>query len=284
MSGLYDSQPGPLDIAGMNPIAIDWWNQGGLVLIKWSPFNPWTGNSYQDHTGVNLSQLLVEGSAAHDLFFDWLDQIAAGLADLRDAGVVVLWRPMSEMTGGWFWWGRQPRLEYVDLWRQMHEYFSVDKGLDNLIWVYESAQSEHAVVASDYYYPGDDVVDVVGHNLYDDDWVLAWDLDQVFRRYPKTYGIPQAGPDDVLDGSWPTTVMIDTIRERFRRVSFFSAWSSFWNGFDHRMAIVDNQFASELMHDPWIVTRERLGGRGGALFGDDLETGDLCAWSPPPPP
>ena len=31
--------------------------------------------------------------------------IADALLELQKAGVVVLWRPMQEMNGNWFWWG-----------------------------------------------------------------------------------------------------------------------------------------------------------------------------------
>ncbi len=34
-----------------------------------------------------------------------IDAIASLLKRLQDHGVTVLWRPLHEAAGGWFWWG-----------------------------------------------------------------------------------------------------------------------------------------------------------------------------------
>ncbi len=57
--------------------------------------------------GVDLEKLLTPGNETHDRWMKELDTIAAGLKELQDANVVVLWRPFHEMNGGWFWWGAQ---------------------------------------------------------------------------------------------------------------------------------------------------------------------------------
>ena len=65
-----------------------------------------------------------------------LDQLAAGLEELKEAGVVVIWRPFHEMNGDWFWWGAKPPAEFVKVWRHMFDYFTNTKQLDNLLWAY----------------------------------------------------------------------------------------------------------------------------------------------------
>jgi len=37
----------------------------------------------------------------------FLDRIAEGLDDLQRAGVTVLYRPLHEMNGDWFYWCNQ---------------------------------------------------------------------------------------------------------------------------------------------------------------------------------
>ena len=54
----------------------------------------------------------------------------------------------------------------------------------------------------DYYYPGDDVTDVVGHNFYDDLWQRNFDSDAVWQPYGKVFAVPQAGPGPTRDGSF----------------------------------------------------------------------------------
>jgi mannan endo-1,4-beta-mannosidase len=258
--------PRPVDTALVNRYALDWWRQGGLVLIKWAAFNPWTGRPANDRSPeVDLKQLVTPGSAPHRQFTSWLNDVARGLQELQNAGVVVLWRPMSEMTGGWFWWGRRPQDEYVAVWRMMYDHLTRTRGLNNLLWVYESASSAHDAVPSDYYYPGDAYVDVVGHNLYDNTWDLPFEADALFRDYPKVYAFPQAGPAHGAargtDGSWDNLIYIRQIRTRYPRCSFFAAWNSFrTNGgkSEARLGIVDNPHAADLLGDPWILTRDRL--------------------------
>ena len=36
-----------------------------------------------------------------------IDAIAVELQKFEDAGVPVIWRPLHEAQGGWFWWGAQ---------------------------------------------------------------------------------------------------------------------------------------------------------------------------------
>ena len=89
-----------------NQAAVAYWKQGGLVTLSAhmdNPANP-KGGGLRD-PGVDLAELLKEGTETHDRWMRQLDQMAEGLKALKDAGVVVLWRPFHEMNGGWFWWG-----------------------------------------------------------------------------------------------------------------------------------------------------------------------------------
>ena len=248
-----------VDAPTVTEYALKYWQAGGLVLVKWAPPNPWTGGVASGASG-DLQELLTPGTAANKLWMSWLDEAAGGFAKLRDAGVVVLWRPNSEMNGGWFWWGRRHRQDYIAMWRFMFDYFTHTKQLDNLIWVYESDSSVHDSVPADYYYPGDDVVDVAGHNFYHDTWDLPFDADRLFRDYPKVYAFPQAGPTkETRDGSWDNMIMIDMIRARYPRCAFFSVWNTFRsaNG-ESKVAILHNRNARALMEDDWIVTRDEI--------------------------
>ena len=94
--------------------------------------------------------------------------MADRLALLRDAGIVVLWRPFHEAAGNstiysdgkaWFWWGSDGAGPCVSLWHMMYDYFR-ERGLDNLIWIWTSQTKDAA------WYPGDDYVDMIGRDLY----------------------------------------------------------------------------------------------------------------------
>jgi mannan endo-1,4-beta-mannosidase len=76
--------------------------------------------------------------------------------------VPVLWRPLHEAEGGWFWWGAKGPEPFKKLWRLMHDRMTNKHQLHNLIWVYSSGTDPK-------WYPGDDVVDIVGIDQYPSD-------------------------------------------------------------------------------------------------------------------
>ena len=78
-----------------------------------------------------------EDPAGYDLLLEDMDAIAKELQKLRDAGVPVLWRPLHEASGGWFWWGSATtdRETYNALFRYTKNYLT-SKGVHNFIYVY----------------------------------------------------------------------------------------------------------------------------------------------------
>jgi mannan endo-1,4-beta-mannosidase len=114
--------------------------------------------------GVHLSDLLDARSVTHERWKRELDTLAAGLKELEDADVVVLWRPFHEMNGGWFWWGAQEPDAFIAVWRNMFDYFTKAKQLNNLLWVYSPNHGERTAA----YYPGDKYADLVGLDAYTD--------------------------------------------------------------------------------------------------------------------
>ena len=261
----------------VGPRALEVWTNGGLPLIKWQMPNPWVGAGLPPNGAENIAELLNPATAlatnqfARSNYLAWRDQMADGLATLRDSGVVVLFRPFSEMNGSWFWHGNKPRSHWIALWRDLHDYYTTTRGLTNLLWVFEPDSSVHLVSGAttsgtpiDYYYPGDDVVDVVGHNFYDNDWVLAFDSDAVWRGHGKIFAVPQAGSHDVRDGSWDNLTYLNGVTNTLPRLAFFCAWNTFTTAnftVTNINAITDNLHPTELMTHPLVVTRDEVNWR-----------------------
>ena len=61
---------------------------------------------------------MVEG---YDLLIRDIDAIAEQLKRLQDAGVPVLWRPLHEASGGWFWWGNAGAEAYKELYVLLYD-------------------------------------------------------------------------------------------------------------------------------------------------------------------
>ena len=94
-----------------------------------------------------------------------IDQIASYLKPLKDKGIPVIWRPLHEAGGQWFWWGRDAAA-CNRLWLLMFERFEA-AGLDNLIWAWtHSAAWSKPFSEGMKWYPGDEYVDIVGFDLY----------------------------------------------------------------------------------------------------------------------
>jgi mannan endo-1,4-beta-mannosidase len=88
--------------------------------------------------------------------------MAGKLKQVQDAGVPILFRPLHEAEGGWFWWGAEGPEPCVELYRLLYDKFTNEYGLNNLIWVWTSYDYE----TSEAWYPGDDVVDIAGYDKY----------------------------------------------------------------------------------------------------------------------
>ncbi|MBR5985374.1 MAG: beta-mannosidase [Clostridia bacterium] len=147
--------------------AIEYWNKGGIVTFCWhwnapSPYlteDRWYSGFYTEYTTFDLGRVMSgKDPKGYELLLKDIDAIAAQLTILRDAGVPVLFRPLHEASGGWFWWGASGPEAYLKLWDLLFEKLTYEYGLNNLIWVWNGQDPA--------WYPGDDTVDIIGEDLY----------------------------------------------------------------------------------------------------------------------
>ncbi|TYB56972.1 hypothetical protein FXF51_41550 [Nonomuraea sp. PA05] len=82
-------------------------------------------------------ELMTDGTPLNRNWKLRMDEYARYLQQLEDAGVTVLLRPFHEMNQHVFWWGGRPGLTgSAGLYRMFHDYMEVEKGLSNIIWVW----------------------------------------------------------------------------------------------------------------------------------------------------
>ena len=249
----YIAWDGSVASAAPNAAALQQWQHGGLVAIEAHCANPFRTNlavSGLRDQNVDVAPLLDPQSPAHAVWMRELDQMAAGLQQLRDAGVVVLWRPFHEMNGGWFWWGAKKPDVFIQLWRQMFVYFTEQKHLDNLLWVYAPNHGEHTAD----YYPGDRYADLVGVDAYTD-FVNPEHIKGTAEvlALPKPFGFAEFGPHNPFDppGDYDYLRFIDGVQKHFPQTAWFLAWQGNWS-------LTTNQNVTELLHHPWIINRAGL--------------------------
>ncbi|MBQ7981420.1 MAG: beta-mannanase, partial [Oscillospiraceae bacterium] len=161
--------------------AVEFSDKGGIVTFCWhwnAPTeylkngnddngNPrWWGGFYTKNSTFDIEKVMngedPEGKAAIDRD---IKEIAAQLKRLEEAGVPVLWRPLHEASGGWFWWGAKGADAYKKLWIYLYEELTYKYECNNLIWVFNGQNSG--------WYPGDEYVDIIGEDIYPGERVYA---------------------------------------------------------------------------------------------------------------
>lgn len=152
------------------------WNApSGLMNTK---DRKWWSGFYTDATTFDIEATLADKDGRdYQLILRDIDTIAGELQKLKEAGIPVLWRPLHESEGGWFWWGAKGSGPFKELWRILFERLTIHHGLNNLIWVLTSEDED--------WYPGDDVVDIIGVDAYPGDVrdTLALNWQRLFERF-----------------------------------------------------------------------------------------------------
>lgn len=148
--------------------ALEWHERGGIVALTWHWNAPtglevnnreWWSGFYTEATSFDLEKALSSpDSEEYQLLLRDIDAIAVQLQRLQDAGVPILWRPLHEAEGGWFWWGAKGPGPAIELWKLLYHRLTDQHQIHNLIWVWNSISPE--------WYPGDDYVDIVSCDVY----------------------------------------------------------------------------------------------------------------------
>ena len=152
--------------------AIEFANKGGIVTFCWHWNAPteylnstannsdgWWGGFYTQSSKFDIAKVMNGQDAKGKKLLDRdIKEIAKQLKRLEKAGVPVIWRPLHEASGGWFWWGAKGSDAYKKLWKYLYNELTNTYGCNNLIWVYNGQSAD--------WYPGDEYVDIVGEDIY----------------------------------------------------------------------------------------------------------------------
>jgi mannan endo-1,4-beta-mannosidase len=133
------------------------WNAPTNLLNTAS--EPWWSGFYTAATTFDVAAALANtNSIEYSLILRDIDAIAVQLEKVSSNNIPVLWRPLHEASGGWFWWGAKGPGPFKQLWRLLFNRLTTYHNLHNLIWVLANEDPD--------WYPGNDVVDIVGVDAY----------------------------------------------------------------------------------------------------------------------
>lgn len=156
-----------------------WAEKGGIVGFVWHWYAPmYSPDIYSKNTEFDLSYAVTVndvavmndedlehyrsvGAITNECFniIKDIDKVSAELKKLSDKNIPVLWRPLHEASGDWFWWGNSGPEAYKWLWSVMYRRMTEYHHLNNLIWVWSAQGSD--------YFVGNDMFDIAAVDLYD---------------------------------------------------------------------------------------------------------------------
>ncbi|MHB9294295.1 mannan endo-1,4-beta-mannosidase [Pillotina sp. SPG140] len=151
----------------------------------------------------NVMHRILPGGDLNAVFKAYLDNIAKFAQYLAQEDIPVIFRPFHENNGSWFWWGAANATPegYKNVFRYTVEYLRDEKRVHNFLYAYSPNGGFSSVADYESRYPGDEFVDIIAFDLYDD----------------------SNGADSWMRGSFKDTVaLVDSIAQSHGKVGIVS--------------------------------------------------------------
>jgi len=235
---------------------ISWYDstgKKGIVSLQWHWCSPTggvagTNTFYTDFTTFDVRRAVMDTTQEYADIIRDIDDIAIQLKKFEDAGVPILWRPLHEAGGGWFWWGARGPEACLELYNIIYDRLQNYHHLHNLIWVWSTPETD--------WYPGNDRIDIVGYDSYPGNYNygnqknafdILFNLTGGEKLVAMSENGPVPNPDDCLDLDAPW--------------AYFMSWSNLvkeQNTTEHLQDVYSNprvlKFGSPVVHDQFSVT------------------------------
>jgi len=159
-----------------------WKDRKAIPAMCWHWANPLlSGGRYPD-TKISLSsaefdRIVQPGTYENQLLMADLKKHSDYLQQIADEDIPLIWRPLHEIDGGWFWWTDMENPQNtVKLWKIVYNYLVHERGFHNLIWIWNAGVGNpqgnppRNLEWRRAFYPGGNYCDIVGIDLY------GWDF------------------------------------------------------------------------------------------------------------
>ena len=236
----------------------NWWDSNGIVSAGWHWNVPVSEGSdkykfYSEGNYFSASSATIDGTWENTVINADLEEMADYLLLLQAKNIPVLWRPLHEASGAWFWWGDSGAEAYVALWQYMFNYFK-NKGVNNLIWVWTTQTDDYD------FYPGDAYVDIIGRDIYgnSDASDIAEQFSTIQNNFPtKMVTLSEFGNVATFSDQWSAGA----------KWSYFMPWydnegvtttigSEKFNGTEHASA--DVSWWLDALGNDAVITRDEM--------------------------
>lgn len=225
--------------------AIDWYNatgKKGMVTIQWHWHSPTgglagTNTFYTKETTFDVTKAVINGTVENTLILRDIDSIATQLGKFRSAGVPVLWRPLHEAGGAWFWWGAKGPKACKDLFYILYDRLIHHHQLNNLIWVWSTPETD--------WYPGNDFIDIAGHDSYPG--VYNYDVQK--NTFDRLFNLTQGAKLIAMTENGPIPDPNDCL-------ALDAPWAYFVSWGDLVTAQNSSEHIKEVFNNPHVLTLE----------------------------
>ena len=246
------------------------WEAGGVVSYMWhwnvpSDEAAWKAGKenynfdnyafYSNKTKFDIKRALTPGTWENEFMLKDIEEAASYLKLLADANIPVIWRPLHEAAGNydiygpdgaWFWWGRGGAESCKQLWKLLYEKLVNEYKLNNLIWVWTLDATPGAEDQYAAWYPGDDYVDIVGVDIYEDNTNAKTRQCQAAVNLTK-------GRKLVTISECGNIPNPDKCKAEGNRWSWFMVWPS-----DEGYPLNTNVYLNSVMKSSSVYTRENM--------------------------
>ncbi|MBQ2930676.1 MAG: beta-mannosidase [Clostridia bacterium] len=264
---MMDYTPSRRALGASNPTSVEqavkFHEEGGIVTFCWhwgapkqyildgkdENGNPrWWGAFYTKNVTFDIEAVM---NGTDPVGKEHLDKDIAGIAEqllrLQEKDIPVLWRPLHEASGGWFWWGAKGAEPCKQLWIYLYDQLTNVYGCNNLIWVWNGQSPD--------WYPGDQYVDIIGEDIYADNHAYGAQNSKFIELldYSSTNKIIALTENGVLFD-------IDNVISTNARWAWFNTWSGDFvqrNG-KYSEVYTEAEILNKTYNSEYVITLDEL--------------------------
>ena len=201
--------------------------RGGIIVLTWHPRNPLTGGTVSDDSNLLTVQSILKGGEKNQEFVGGLHKLVAFLKTLQTKdgrSIPYIFKAWDRYNSNDYWWGADncTDQEYIQLWCMVQDYMR-DRLYTKPIWCFTTdVNSPWDDEAFQHRYPGNDRVDMLGCEAYQQDLskpfaahldsCLNW-LHVLSRKNNKMMTITECGTACDTTSNWWSAVLMPVLTQ-----------------------------------------------------------------------
>lgn len=241
LSGRPDSSIAKEKAALQKNIAATY-NRGGVTTVSWHFNNPVSEPVFyfKDSGTAAAVKNIIPGGSHHQKYKAILSTIAdvAKSTTGNDGKLVpMIFRPYHEFDGYWFWWGKPycTAEEFKTLWQFTVSYLRDSLQVHNFIYAFSPDNTFGTVAEYLERYPGNDFVDMVGVDNYNDfgrygkynldSGILKLKIVSDFaKKAGKLAAFTETGLESIPNRTWWTEILLKSLQAKKLRLAYVLVW------------------------------------------------------------